>query len=428
MEAGQGCRQVLGDIGNLEVPRITEGKLVSRPITRNIHAKLSTNEQAEENLVEVLEVKANEQGAAQGKKNLIVPTLDDKAIIQEEHGAEGLTHKPNPEPQDVVSFEGGERANFVCERKSRERSPRNVKTLTSELTAQSKEACGVLIQAEDQPVDIDADDPNELAAAEYLDDIYRFFKLTELETENRASDYMESQHDINEMMRSITVNWLVDVHMRFQLMPETLFLTVNIIDRYLSSTIVSKEELQLLGISSMIIACKYEETWPPQVKDFISISHNAYTRNQILSMEKTILKRLEWHLAVPTPYVFLVRFTRAFGPPDEQMENMAFFLAELGLVHYQTAILFLPSMTAAAAVYAARCTLNKKPFWNDILKHRAGYTTEQLRDCAKLLVRLHSSVHDSKLKSVYQKFCSVDRAGVAFLSPPEDIEKTFIEN
>eukprot|EP00256_Glycine_max_P054826 XP_014621789.1 G2/mitotic-specific cyclin-2 [Glycine max] len=231
-EVGQGCRQVFGDIGNLEVPRITEGKLISRPIKRNFNAKLLANE---ENLANVLEVEANKQGATQGKKNLIVPALDNAAIVHQEHGAEDSTHKPNPEPVDMVNFEAEDSANFVCERGSRERSRRNVKTLTSEIIAQSKKACVVLNDTKEEPVDMDADDPNEVVVAEYLEDIYRFFNLTEVpailksysfhiyvfillllqlmmqqETDYQASDYMKKQHGINDKMRSIIVDWLVE--------------------------------------------------------------------------------------------------------------------------------------------------------------------------------------------------------------------------
>lgn len=62
-----------------------------------------------------------------------------------------------------------------------------------------------------------------------------------------------------------------------------------------------------------------------------------------------------------------------------QMKNMVYFLAELGVMHYQTIILYSPSTIAAAAVYAARCTLNKAPFWTATLKHHTGYSEEQLR-------------------------------------------------
>ncbi|XP_027343410.1 G2/mitotic-specific cyclin S13-7-like [Abrus precatorius] len=343
-ESQQGNRQVLGDIGNLEAFSIAEGKQILRPVKRRLLAKLLENEQTNP----VLEVQANEQGAAQGNKHVVVAALDKNAIVHQEHYVEDLFHKLNPELADVVGFE-----------------------------ARKKAASGILVEGEDQPVDIDANDANEVVVAEYLDDMYKFYKLTE--EDYQALDYMKSQHNINEMMRSITVDWLVDVHMKFKFKPETLYLTVNIIDRYLSLTIVSKEELQLVGIGSMLLACKYEEIWSPQVKDFVSISDNAYTNNRILSMEKTILEKLEWHLTIPTLYVFLVRFIRASGLLDQLVENMAYFLAELGLTHYKVAIFYCPSMTAAAAVYAARCTLNRRPFWTEILMYKAGYRSEQIR-------------------------------------------------
>lgn len=76
---------------------------------------------------------------------------------------------------------------------------------------------------------------------------------------------MNSQPDINSKMRAILIDWLVEVHRKFELMPESLYLTINIVDCYLSMKVVSRRELQLVGIGSMLIACKYEEIWAPEV-------------------------------------------------------------------------------------------------------------------------------------------------------------------
>ena len=116
-----------------------------------------------------------------------------------------------------------------------------------------------------------------------------------------------------------------------------------------------------------------------QVNDFVCISDRAYTHEQVLIMEKRILGELEWNLTVPTPYVFLVRFIKACFPDHDQqhMENMVYFLAELGIMNYAT-IIYCPSMLAASAVYAARCTLNKTPLWNDTLKLHTGFSESQL--------------------------------------------------
>lgn len=97
-----------------------------------------------------------------------------------------------------------------------------------------------------------------------------------MQEEGRVHDYMVSQANINAKMRTILVNWLIEVHNKFKLMPETLYLTVNILDRYLSMKTVNRRELQLVGISSMLIACKYEEIWAPQVSFKISFVSTSF--------------------------------------------------------------------------------------------------------------------------------------------------------
>ncbi len=63
----------------------------------------------------------------------------------------------------------------------------------------------------------------------------------------------------------------------------------------------------------MLLASKYEEIWAPEVKDFVYISDKAYTREQIISMEKLMLNTLGFNLTLPTPYNFLARFLKAAG-------------------------------------------------------------------------------------------------------------------
>ena len=87
-------------------------------------------------------------------------------------------------------------------------------------------------------------------------------------------------------MRSILIDWLVEVHLKFKLVPESLYLTVNLIDRYLEREQVHRSKLQLVGVTAMLIACKYEEIYPPIVKDFVYITDNAYTKEEILEQER----------------------------------------------------------------------------------------------------------------------------------------------
>ncbi|XP_048324061.2 G2/mitotic-specific cyclin S13-7 [Ziziphus jujuba] len=407
--AQQRNRRVLGDIGNVEAVQVVEGKPhahISRPITRRYHAQLL----------------AKAKAASENNENLVAQGFEDKVAVNKKFPAKAQKKAVGKRiPEDVVVISDDNEVENAKTTNPRERSSRReVKTLTSILTARSKAASELSIKPKGLIVDVDAADvDDELAVVEYLDDLYKFYKLTE--DESRVHDYMGSQKDVNSKMRSILIDWLMDVHKRFELMPETIYLTVNIIDRYLSMKNISRKELQLVGISSMIIACKYEEVWVPQVNDFICLSDYAYTGNQILVMEKEILQKLEWYLTVPTPYVFLVRYIKASVSPDQEMENLVFFLAELGIMQYPTVILYSPSMLAAAAVYAARCTLNKIPFWSETLKHHTGYSEEQLRDCSKLLVQFHLNAAGSNLQAVYRKFSRPDRGAVAYLTPAKNL-------
>lgn len=86
-----------------------------------------------------------------------------------------------------------------------------------------------------------------------------------MQNEFRPVDYMSSQPEINEKMRTILVDWLIDIHHKFELMPETLYLAINIVDRFLSVKAVPRKELQLLGMGAMFTASKYEEIWAPEV-------------------------------------------------------------------------------------------------------------------------------------------------------------------
>ena len=124
----------------------------------------------------------------------------------------------------------------------------------------------------------DHDDP--LCVTSYVQDMYVHFREKEVDTSVRPI-YMESQPHINERMRSILVDWLVEVHLKFKLVPETLYLTVNIIDRYLELNEVSRPKLQLVGVTSLLIASKYEEIYPPELRDLVYICDRAYTRSEV---------------------------------------------------------------------------------------------------------------------------------------------------
>ena len=115
----------------------------------------------------------------------------------------------------------------------------------------------------------DVDNPQ--ACAEYAKDISDLMHRTETDYMVRI-DYMARQKDINEKMRGVLVDWLIEVHLKFKLLPETLYLTINLIDRFLAKEQISRQRLQLVGVTAMLIASKYEEIYPPEIKDFVFVT------------------------------------------------------------------------------------------------------------------------------------------------------------
>nr|VDC85419.1 unnamed protein product [Brassica oleracea] len=395
-------RRPLGDIGNslVSVPVAQGGKpqpSINRPITRSFRAQLLANAQKPINCEKKPQPlaprnKNQEAQKAVPKKNLVIKLK---------------------QPQQTKHAEVVEPPKKV-EKKPKE--PAAKVTYSSVLSARSKAACSITTKPKILDID-ESDRDNHLAAVEYVDDMYSFYK--EVEKESQPKMYMHIQTDVNEKMRAILVDWLLEVHIKFELNLETMYLTVNIIDRFLSLKAVPKRELQLLGISALLIASKYEEIWPPQVNDLVYVTDNAYNNKQILVMEKTILGNLEWYLTVPTQYVFLVRFIKA-SMSDPEMENMVHFLAELGLMHYDT-LKFCPSMLAASAVYTARCALKKSPAWTETLTFHTGYSESEIMECSKLLALHHSRCGESRLRAVYKKYSKVENGGVALVSPAKSL-------
>ncbi|XP_042431136.1 G2/mitotic-specific cyclin-2-like isoform X2 [Zingiber officinale] len=265
--------------------------------------------------------------------------------------------------------------------------------------------------------DIDSGDLyNPLAAVTYVEDIYTFYRKIEV-TGCVSPDYMSHQFDINEKMRAILIDWLIEVHYKFELMDETLFLTVNILDRFLARKTVVRKKLQLVGVTALLLACKYEEVCVPVVEDLILISDKAYTREEILEMERLMVNTLQFNLSVPTPYVFLRRFLKA-AASDKKLELLSFFIIELCLVEYKM-LKFHPSLLAAAAIFTSQCTLRGHKYWTKTSEMHTTYSEDKLLDCCRLLVDIHQKSGTGKLTGVHRKYSTFKYGFAAKTEPAE---------
>ncbi|OMJ89348.1 hypothetical protein SteCoe_8553 [Stentor coeruleus] len=244
----------------------------------------------------------------------------------------------------------------------------------------------------------------------YSDEIYQHLKSIE-SLHHAKFGFMKNQLDLTEKMRSILLDWLVEIHHKFKLTTETLFLTVNLIDRYLEKVPISKSRLQLIGVSAFLIASKYEDIYPPEIKDLVYITDNAFTKKEILQMEIEILKKLEYNITVPSAFRFLERLSRVVRCSEEQYA-LSRYLQELALIDYKM-IKYSYSNLAAAAIYLMFKIKNIKPEWTADLRRASGYMEEQLKACARDMCMLFQNTNKSSLRGVKNKFSSAQFLHVA---------------
>ncbi len=171
----------------------------------------------------------------------------------------------------------------------------------------------------------------------------------------------------------------------------------------------------------MLIASKYEEIWAPEVKDFVYISDKAYTREQILNMEKVMLNTLRFTLTVPTPFNFLSRFLKAADVSNNtEVCTYATYLVELSMPEY-VMLKYSHSMTAVAAVYVANKAFQQLQAYPYALHKHSGFDEPDVRPCALALTNLHKKAEKNTLVAVYKKYCSAKYHGVAKAVKPVNL-------
>ncbi|KAK4879064.1 hypothetical protein RN001_007210 [Aquatica leii] len=230
-------------------------------------------------------------------------------------------------------------------------------------------------------VDFDKENWNDIfQVSHYTMDIFNYLKSREaLFT---IKDYMDTQICLTRWMRSLLVDWMVEVQESFELNHETLYLAVKLVDYYLSKVIVSKETLQLVGAASMLIASKYDERIPPLIDDFLYICDGAYTRKELTRMEINILRITGFNLGFPLSYRFLRRYARC-AKVSMPVLTLARFILEYSLMDYAT-VMLSDSKLAAAALYLA-LQMKKVQTWNATLEFYSGYKLNEIISIVHLL-------------------------------------------
>lgn len=241
---------------------------------------------------------------------------------------------------------------------------------------------------------------------EYQDEIFTYLKGID-KVKSFNPDYMHDvQDDINDKMRAILLDWLVDVNLKFKLLPQTLFLTVNIIDRYLSFAKIKRSKLQLVGVAALFIACKYEEIYPPELKLFVYITDNAYQKKDVLDMEYEILKTLEFEITVPTALNYLDFIVLRLGMTDQKV-NQVKYLLELSLINGK-----MKKYSSEVLAVSAAIAVNKEER-ERIIEMFSGYILKQeIVSCVRDIYENERLVREGyiSLKAVKNKY-SLEKYG-----------------
>ena len=240
---------------------------------------------------------------------------------------------------------------------------------------------------------------------EYLEEIYMNLLLEESDSTIKPKmGYMNNQPEINEIMRAILIDWIIDVHLRFRLRQETLFMTIWLIDTYLSFDFIQREKLQLLGIACLLISCKSHEIYYPQHNKLIDMTDNAYTNEEMLVMENEILKKLNFFVVCPNPIDFYNILSKMFNFEKKQYYLGNYFI-ESALVNYQI-LKYSPSVIASSCAYLVmkyyRINGYQKLYNNFIIKEQ--YPEDVIKDAAKEIYTLVEILSRSRFKSVKKKF------------------------
>ncbi|KAJ3102636.1 hypothetical protein HDU96_009570 [Phlyctochytrium bullatum] len=173
--------------------------------------------------------------------------------------------------------------------------------------------------------------------------------------------YMETQPDLSWKLRKTLIVWLVEIHSEYDLKPETLYLAVNFIDRVCAKRHVPKIQYQLLGITALWVAAKYEENHGrvPTLKNLIYICCNSYTEKDYVDMEQSLLADIDFKLGHPTAEAFLKAHFRYFKGVPAETRALARYIMEGTLVHRRF-IAYRPSTIAVASLVAAEMVGGRK--------------------------------------------------------------------
>jgi len=254
--------------------------------------------------------------------------------------------------------------------------------------------------------------------SDYAMETFQYYK--DREALFRVGDYLSQQCWITPLMRSILVDWLIEVQESFELNHETLYTAVKATDIYISKKEVRKEDLQLVGATACLIACKIDERIPPLVDDFLYVCDDAYSRDELMSMETRMLAVIGFDLGYSLSYRFIRRYGRVCRIKMDTL-TLGRYILETSLMEYILNVNTSESKLAAAALVLAM-KMKGLTGYKATLEYFSGYKMEELQPIVNNLLEMLNRPVNEKLKTVRSKYSHKVFHEVAKIPVPEAVD------
>jgi cyclin B len=214
--------------------------------------------------------------------------------------------------------------------------------------------------------------------------------------------------EISEKSRKILIDWIISVHAKFNLLPNTLFLTINLIDRIIEKNVAYINSFQLLGTTALHIAAKYEEIYPPEINDYIFISNKAFSKEDVIEMEIFILDKLNFDILCISPYVFLDRLYFISRENNIDVYYLTSMFIEFSFLSIEI-MKNKQSLIAASMFYLALKFIypKKNKVWNNKLQIHTGYKEHKIKSVIKdFILFFKGNIRDkkNKINSLFIKY------------------------
>ncbi|ORY19726.1 G1/S-specific cyclin CLN2 [Clohesyomyces aquaticus] len=274
-----------------------------------------------------------------------------------------------------------------------------------------------------------AEELSRMTSEEYQEDIMDHMEHMEAQTIPDVNS-IDIQTEIQWFMRPYLLDFLVEAHAAFQLLPETLFLAVNLLDRYCSRRVVYKRHYQLVGCAALLIAAKYGDRKDrvPTIRELKSMCCSLYDDEMFTQMEWHVLQTLNWIIGAPTVDAFL-QLALSEVAYDPEVEHMTLYIAEIALFNKEF-VSTRPSVLARSALALARCILSrtqaKTSDWAGAYDPQTVMSlSNHLYQPSQVLSRKYSSIHLSNVSTIVDEFlqrqAQISRRQAAPATPPATV-------